>query len=49
MVSLNRVIFFCLLAFVIAYLLSRALKRVALHVGLVDAPGAASGTKATFL
>jgi UDP-GlcNAc:undecaprenyl-phosphate/decaprenyl-phosphate GlcNAc-1-phosphate transferase len=39
MVSLNRTVFFCLLAFVIAYTLSRALKRVALHVGLVDAPG----------
>lgn len=39
MASLNRVIFFCLLSFVIAYALSHGLKRVALRIGLADAPG----------
>ena len=39
MVSANRLVFFCILSFVIAYALSRGLKRVAWRVGLVDAPG----------
>jgi UDP-GlcNAc:undecaprenyl-phosphate GlcNAc-1-phosphate transferase len=39
MVSANRLIFFCILSFVIAYALARGLRRVAWRVGLVDAPG----------
>ena len=39
MVSLNRVLVLCLLSFVITYSLLHALKRVALRVGLADAPG----------
>jgi len=39
MVSLDRVLFLCLLSFVITYALLHALKRVALRVGLADAPG----------